>query len=226
MKRRKSRHKQISTAAFYSLLFIIIVFQWLLHYWKKNHNRSYLLVTLLGLLGFPSYISWKLSWYRMLVLLLAFVIGSAYLVHLAKQVPLDGETPRTTYFWFYWIYRTCNSLAITGYLFVIAECTGLGIIFQVDFMTFGLSLLFYGLYYGLLGRDSAEICCDLMVSTMGYTTKGGLPLRNAQPGTCALCLKSLGPSKFEPDKEPEPQVKLECGHTYHESCIKGWIMVG
>jgi len=224
----KSRRKprEVASFAFYTLLAIIILFQWMLHKWKKKHNRSYLIVTLAGLLFFPSYVAWKLSYYRMLSLLAAFVCSSTYLVFLARQVPLDGETPRKIYSWFYGVYRTCNALALTGYFFVVGECMGFGIVFQVDFMTFGLTLLFYGLFYGLLGRDSCEICCDLMVNTMGYTTRGGLPLRNAQPGTCALCTKRLGPSKFEPEKEPESQIKLDCGHVFHESCIKGWVMVG
>jgi len=34
-------------------------------------------------------------------------------------------------------------------------------------MDFGVSLLFYGLYYGVLGRDFAEMCADFMASTVG-----------------------------------------------------------
>lgn len=34
-------------------------------------------------------------------------------------------------------------------------------------MDFGISLLFYGLYYGVLGRDFAEMCADFMASTVG-----------------------------------------------------------
>lgn len=36
-----------------------------------------------------------------------------------------------------------------------------------DAMDFGVSLLFYGLYYGVLGRDFAEMCADFMASTIG-----------------------------------------------------------
>lgn len=36
-----------------------------------------------------------------------------------------------------------------------------------DAMDFGVSLLFYGLYYGVLGRDFAEMCADFMASTVG-----------------------------------------------------------
>lgn len=38
-----------------------------------------------------------------------------------------------------------------------------------DAMDFGVSLLFYGLYYGVLGRDFAEMCADFMASTVGVS---------------------------------------------------------
>lgn len=34
-------------------------------------------------------------------------------------------------------------------------------------MDVGVIMLFYGLYYGVMGRDFAEICSDYMASTLG-----------------------------------------------------------
>ena len=31
----------------------------------------------------------------------------------------------------------------------------------------GITIIFYGLYYGVLGRDCAEICTDKMAAKMG-----------------------------------------------------------
>lgn len=36
-------------------------------------------------------------------------------------------------------------------------------------MDFGIVSLFYGLYYGIMGRDFAEICSDYMASTIGVS---------------------------------------------------------
>lgn len=36
-----------------------------------------------------------------------------------------------------------------------------------DSMDLGVVMLFYGLYYGVMGRDFAEICSDYMASTIG-----------------------------------------------------------
>lgn len=38
-----------------------------------------------------------------------------------------------------------------------------------DSMDFGIVALFYGLYYGVMGRDFAEICSDYMASTIGVS---------------------------------------------------------
>lgn len=37
-------------------------------------------------------------------------------------------------------------------------------------MDVGVIMLFYGLYYGVMGRDFAEICSDYMASTIGVNT--------------------------------------------------------
>ncbi|MEQ2206574.1 hypothetical protein XENOCAPTIV_000138, partial [Xenoophorus captivus] len=37
-----------------------------------------------------------------------------------------------------------------------------------DSMDVGVIMLFYGLYYGVMGRDFAEICSDYMASTIGF----------------------------------------------------------
>ena len=38
-----------------------------------------------------------------------------------------------------------------------------------DSMDFGIVSLFYVLYYGVMGRDFAEICSDYMASTLGVS---------------------------------------------------------
>ena len=37
-------------------------------------------------------------------------------------------------------------------------------------MEFGVTILFYGLYFGVLGRDFAEICADKIASKLGVST--------------------------------------------------------
>lgn len=53
-------------------------------------------------------------------------------------------------------------------------------------MDVGVVLLFYGLYYGVLGRDFAEICSDYMASTIGVQAL--LILSDWDLGEELLCL--------------------------------------
>lgn len=61
--------------------------------------------------------------------------------------------------------RSCNVLIMLILMFIFR-------IKPEDAMDFGVSLLFYGLYYGVLGRDFAEMCADVMASTVGVSIQG------------------------------------------------------
>lgn len=61
-------------------------------------------------------------------------------------------------------------MGVVGYLIVMCTLMGINLIFGVKphvWMDFGILLLFYGLYYGVLGRDFAEICTDKMAAKIG-----------------------------------------------------------
>lgn len=54
----------------------------------------------------------------------------------------------------------------------MATFFGLNLVFDTKphvWMDCGLLFLFYGLYYGVLGRDVAEICADRMASLIGVS---------------------------------------------------------
>uniref|UniRef100_A0A3Q3FH63 Ring finger protein 175 n=1 Tax=Labrus bergylta TaxID=56723 RepID=A0A3Q3FH63_9LABR len=94
-----------------------------------------------------------------------------------------------------------------------------------DLMDVGVIMLFYGLYYGVMGRDFAEICSDYMASTIGYYNKGGMPSRSLNDDICAVCGQRI---LVDVDEEGfiEDTFQLSCGHIFHEFCIRGWCIVG
>lgn len=50
---------------------------------------------------------------------------------------------------------------------------GVNLLFDIKahiLMDSGTLMLFYGLYFGVLGRDVAEICADTMASHIGVST--------------------------------------------------------
>ena len=87
---------------------------------------------------------------------------------------------------------------------------------------FPFTLLFYGLYFGVLGRDCAEVCTDFIQNNLG--TQKSLGLR---AGTCAICGDGLKEAVIVADRTTEETVRLPgCGHQFHDLCIRGWTIVG
>lgn len=74
------------------------------------------------------------------------------------------------YKWFYFIYKLSYALGIIGYILIVFTFFGLNIVMNVKphvWMDWGMLFIFYGLYFGVLGRDVAEICADTMASHIG-----------------------------------------------------------
>lgn len=105
-----------------------------------------------------------------------------------------------------------------------------------DSMDVGVIMLFYGLYYGVMGRDFAEICSDYMASTIGvkrrscipdaanqslsvtllclqYYSKGGMPSRSLSNDICAVCGQRILVD-VEEEGFIEDTYQLSCGHMY------------
>ncbi|RXG51766.1 RING finger protein [Armadillidium vulgare] len=135
---------------------------------------------------------------------------------------------RQVYKWFFFIYKACCVLGVAGYFLMMFTLLGVNIIFgarPTAWMDAAFMLIFYGLYYGVLGRDLAEVCADKMASHIGYYKAEGMPTRTLDAGICAVC---GNPQLVPVGKEGiiENTYRLSCGHTFHEFCIRGWCIVG
>lgn len=52
----------------------------------------------------------------------------------------------------------------------------------------GILFMFYGLYYGVLSRDVAELCSGWMASAIGfYAETDALPRKQPDKDICAIC---------------------------------------
>ncbi|GAB5570439.1 RING finger protein 175 isoform X3 [Prionailurus iriomotensis] len=86
------------------------------------------------------------------------------------KTPLRENTKQLVYKWFLLIYKLSYAFGVVGYLAIMFTMCGFNLFFKIkarDSMDFGIVSLFYGLYYGVMGRDFAEICSDYMASTIG-----------------------------------------------------------
>lgn len=82
-------------------------------------------------------------------------------------------------------------------------------------IAFGMQLMFYGLYFGVLSRDFAEICADSMASVIGYyRSGGGIANKQLPKDVCAICGEKLADDDVEKIvklyRECAPMLLLDC----------------
>lgn len=77
---------------------------------------------------------------------------------------------RHVYKWFLALHKLCTFLGVLGYGLVMLTIMGVPMLFGIQpvfVFDWAIIFLFYGLYYGVLGRDLAEVCADKMASHIG-----------------------------------------------------------
>ncbi|KAM7291359.1 RING finger protein 121 [Ixodes scapularis] len=221
-------HEKMHAYMILILLASVVVAQIVLVQWKKRHFKSYQRASMLGMWLIPLCVSVHSHWWRFVFIWSIFTLFTCIVVSWALQKPIAGTTPRWVYKWFYVVHMQSYALGVAGYLVVMLTLLGVNLMFRAKpqtWMDIGLLLLFYGLYYGLLGRDISEIITDRMACTIGYYTPTGVPVRHLEPNVCAVCgNKILVMDNAE--AIVEETYKLPCGHLFHEFCIRGWCIVG
>lgn len=210
------------------ILFITLIgAQVILVEWKRRHHRSYQLTTLGGMWIIPLGFSLSNHWWRFVFFWLLFTCITALIVKKAVETPIEKTTPRLVYKWFYFIYKVSYALGLVGYFIILTTVLGVNALLGLKpetMMDFAVLCLFYGLYYGVLGQDIAEISSDKMASHIGYYSKEGIPMRSLNEDVCGVCSNKLMTGPLESDAERT--YKLSCDHVFHEFCIRGWCIVG
>uniref|UniRef100_A0A7E4VID6 RING-type domain-containing protein n=1 Tax=Panagrellus redivivus TaxID=6233 RepID=A0A7E4VID6_PANRE len=222
-------------------LIVLAIAQVVLVLWKSRHFKSYQLMTTLGLWIIPFGVSIHKGFWRFLFTWAAFSSVSGYIYNLSVQPQIAGTTPRRIYKWFLFLHNLSYVLGVAGYLILMGTVMGVNLIFNVKTSTTldaGIYLLFYGLYYGVLGRDFAHVCTDRLACKIGYYTAEGLPKKVLESGVCAVCGHNIrrgaaelltGDDEVEEptsDESAERTYTLSCNHSFHEFCIRGWVVVG
>ncbi|XP_060569209.1 E3 ubiquitin ligase Rnf121-like [Ruditapes philippinarum] len=210
------------------LIATLVVAQILLVQWKQRYFRSYQRATLIGMWIIPVGFCLKFGWTRFIVVWAIFSVITAYIVFKSTRKPLEGRTPRLVYKWFLLIYKISYGSGILGYMVIMLTMLGVNMLFLIKpqySMDFGLLIMFYGLYFGVVSRDFAEVCSDTMAAHIGYYTVTGLPGKRLDPNICAVCGNQILVTNNE-DAIIETTCKLQCDHVFHEFCIRGWCIVG
>ncbi|KAJ3276319.1 hypothetical protein HDV01_004942 [Terramyces sp. JEL0728] len=203
----------------------LIVSQILITIWKRYHVTSYNISTLLGLWLVPVIMSLKEGYWRFCFVWLVFSVCNSFIVVRALESTMKSSTPRLVYWWFQKIYDMSMTVGGVAYSIILFSFFHIPMIFGASVETEsnifmgGLTLMFYALYFGTLGRDFVDRLSDKMATTMGFYSRHGFPKRHLRENMCAICGEVTRGSN-------EKLHQLNCNHTYHEKCIRGWTIVG
>jgi len=217
---------------FMILIFIVvlIVSQVCLLLWKVWRPYSYHVCTLAGMCVIPLVISIKNHWWKFLCIWVVFSSITSIIAKRATEKPMQGTTPRMVFKWFMLMYIVSYCICIFGLYFSYFTINLLDL--MIDLMIDsnlkdlidnpGLICMFYGLYYGVMSRDLAEICTEKMAASIGYyKCDKGIPDKHLEKDVCAVCGNKLLAAAVG-----EKTFRLSCGHEFHEFCIRGWCIVG
>lgn len=114
----------------------------------------------------------------------------------------------------------------------------------MDSSGWALIAVWYGLYFGILTRDCAEVASDRIANRLGGARRMAVSVRD-----CAICggelkdamhISSLlssgtstsngvvaaGESSHSGVDDGEKSIQLSCKHIFHKDCLRGWLIVG
>eukprot|EP01134_Creolimax_fragrantissima_P002166 CFRG2166T1 len=217
-------HDAMHAEMFFIIMAVTIGAQLLLMVWKKHSEPTYKRYTLLAMWIVPFWFSWKNNLEQMLTMWSIFSVITGWVTFKATRKPLHSRTPKLVYNYFLLMYKICYAVGLIGYILFMLIVFGGGAALARDIKTRRwvvecvTTMLFYGLYYGCLLRDFAEICAESMGNSIGYYSDTGIPKKYLSDSVCAVCGDDFTTG--------DEQLMLECNHKVHHNCIRGWAIVG
>ncbi|THD20770.1 RING finger protein [Fasciola hepatica] len=216
-------HEEMHLEMFLIAVISLFVCQLLLMTWKKYHFKTYQLTTLAGMWLVPFVYSLFARFPRFIVTWFFFSLITGAMVYMASKRRISMSTPRRVYRWFLLMYNVSYVLGVFGYILMMLTIFQINTLFLLSTqlaMDISILALFYGLYYGVISRDFAEVCTDKMAAQIGYHVPQGMPVRRLDPTVCSICTNQLDTGYREKIH------KLNCQHSFHDCCIRGWCIVG
>lgn len=142
----------------------IIGFQLGLLYWKRKHSRSFSLVSLSLLWVVPFFMAVKNRFWRFPLVWIIYTLVNFGLFRMASQPKLDPVVPRSIYRFYRGLFNVTMGIAGFGYGLFLVNALVVPSLAVADLI---LTLIFYGLYFGVLSRDLVDFITERMAITIG-----------------------------------------------------------
>ncbi|KAI5170102.1 RING finger protein 121/175 [Pancytospora epiphaga] len=190
-----------------------LIVQMILSYWQKIHRKSHNIFQFIMVLIFPPLIMLYLSDHLFLLIWVVLLLFILYCLKKIIFTSMNSEMPREVFQTFKHIFFYTNLFIIAGqfsFAFSFIFCNSL--------LSKSLRLLFYSLYIAVLSREVIFNLSHVMAAKTGYFSKEGIPGVKESASSCMICTAGLsGSSQI---------VTLNCNHSFHEDCIRGWCLIG
>lgn len=188
-------HENQHLAMILILIFVMLISQILLVWWKTKYQKSYIHTSMVAMYIIPFGISVYRHWWRFVSIWLVISAATIALVWRPLLMPNfsnRGSTiPRLLYKWFFMVYSISSIVAVTGYSILVLTFFGINILLNVTPQTaldIGFMMLFYGIYYGVLCRDFTDFLVDKLAAQIGYyNPSSALPSKLLKDNVCAIC---------------------------------------
>lgn len=190
-----------------------LVIQTFFSMWKRIHNRSYNICVFLILLLFPPLFFAHVHLYVLPVCWLAFC--AFMLLNAVKVMGMrrNKDAMREVYAVFKVLFIVSNAGIFLG-----QAATVLLFYLAAGYLKYSIPFLLFFLYFGLLSREIIFFLSEMMAASTGFYSKEGVPGKGNNNTLCMICTKT-----FDGAEEIHT---LQCNHSFHEECIKGWCLLG
>ncbi|KAH8875058.1 RING finger protein [Schistosoma japonicum] len=209
-------HEKMHLKMFLIALFSLLISQLVLMLWKQRHFYSYQLITLIAMWLVPLVYSVFANFRRFIFIWLLFSLITGVMTYLASKKLINPTTPRRVYRWFLFVHTTSYVLGVSGYVLLVLTFFQVNLLFLLPTkmsMDLALLILFYGLYYGVIARDFAEVCTNKLAARISYRVPEGMPVHRIDPSICSICRRNLVTD------DGEKVHRLNCTHVWDKPHI-------
>lgn len=190
---------------------LVVLVQLASYLWKSVHKKSFAVVSSAVLVLVPLFVAISNGSYLFILLWALFFATHSFLLRFLVTRRYSSFASMNIYRFYRLIFRITFVGSMLGF-------------FMLSYGFFrnsagiygaGVPLLFYSLYFSLLGRNFINYIGDKI-------TQDVLPSVSVKKeSACGVCAENV--SDAEDDKST---YVLRCNHKFHLDCLKGWRIVG